>query len=38
MPSREASFKAIQQYDVKLPNKNAKKPTSFKKAGNMEQP
>jgi hypothetical protein len=34
----EASFKAIQQYDVKLPNKNAKKPTSFRKAGNMEQP
>jgi hypothetical protein len=34
----EASFKAIQQYDVKLPNKNVKKPTSFKKAGNSEQP
>jgi hypothetical protein len=34
----EASFKAIQQYDVKLPHKNVKKPTSFKKAGNSEQP
>jgi hypothetical protein len=34
----EASFKAIQQYDVKLPNKHVKKPTSFKKAGNIEQP
>jgi hypothetical protein len=34
----EASFTAIQNYGVKLPSKNVKKPTSFKKAGNSEQP
>jgi hypothetical protein len=34
----EASFKAIRQYDVKLPTKNTPKPTSFKKAGNSEHP
>jgi hypothetical protein len=34
----EASFKAIQQYDVKLPTKNVPKPTSFKKAGNSKHP
>jgi hypothetical protein len=32
----EASFKAIQKYDVELPNKHVRKPTSFKKAGNNE--
>jgi hypothetical protein len=34
----KASFKAITQYEVKLPHKNVIKPTSFKKAGNSEHP
>jgi hypothetical protein len=34
----ETTFKTIREYDTKLPNKNVRKPTGFKKAGNSEHP
>jgi hypothetical protein len=34
----ETSFKAVKEYDVKLPHKHVYKPTSFAKAGNAPNP
>jgi hypothetical protein len=33
----EEIYNTVKSYDVKLPNNKVKKPTSFKKAGNLPQ-